>query len=132
MHKSGVAFALLASCLAMTACQLEVTSMKVIAVATACRLVDAKGVELRDVTLANDDLVKWQNQTGSVIKIVVTDSKVLGGRRSLRLEPAEFVVIRVGRSAGSSLLLWYCGGASDDDDGGAGQVPVNTGGGGNG
>lgn len=104
-------------------------SSRVVAIDDVCKLVSATGVEIRSLDVKDDDLITWTNNSGRIIKIVVSDPKTLGGRHSVRLEPGEKVTLRVSGHKATSILKWYCGGDDGKDDGGSGgNTPVNNGG----
>lgn len=120
MRRMFVGALALALGLASASCQFE--DFKIVAIDGNCALVDVDGKPITELMVDNDDLVMWRNSSSELVKIIVSDAKVLSGRKSVRLSPGESTVIRVGKTVGLSRLVWYCG----EDGGGGGTTPVET------
>lgn len=75
------------------------------------------------VTVYRGEKVAWCNRTNHMITYTVSDPKVLGGRRTIRLAPGECVTYHVGTSAREWKLTWRCwstaGGETVVEGGGA-------------
>ena len=52
--------------------------------------------------------VLWCNRSDHMVTFIVSDAKVLGGRRSVRLAPGECVMLRVGTSRSDWKVRWVC------------------------
>ena len=121
-------------CCLTTSCYDTQTPDQTIAVDVDCNLINMiRGEKVEALSVKNNDLVKWVNNTDHVVKIIVTDPNVLSGRNSMRLSPGEFAIVRVASGKLNSILEWICDTDPDGDDGdGGGNTPVNNGGGGSG
>lgn len=133
MLRIVVALMVVGLCSLTVSCYDSTSPDVTIAVDQDCLLVDIRGEKLNAISVKNNDLVKWVNNTDHVVKFVVSDPNVMSGRNSVRLSAGEFVIIRVASGKLSSMVHWICDTDEDGDDGdGGGNTPVNNGGGGGG
>jgi hypothetical protein len=68
------------------------------------------------VSLYRGQRVQWCNRSDNFVTLIVSDPKIFGGRRSIRLAPGECVWIRVGTGLRTWKISWRCWRMGEDGE----------------
>ena len=116
----------------LTSCyEMHGMGAKTIFIDTDCSFYFNKTAGVSEVDLKSGDIITWANKTGHYVTFVVDDAKILGGRRTLRLQPGESASIRVGTRMKAAAIWWHCWQMDEKGDpvpteGGEGGGPIRV------